>query len=202
MLLRHRSRAGRPGSRHSRRKSSSSEWKATGSESCGLVGRAGRAGRVRGKGTCAAVSTILRGSCSGGGFAGRTATAAGSGWTCWRSQECSAQSLSRVLCCTLCLTSKEKKSQAWKEVALHPQHFSWPAGGWPCGSDTRRAPAAAGKQDCCLNTAGHMYLLVCIGWLYTPLAADFGPGPEAAAEGCSALAWSLIFYLSLTGLST
>ena len=73
--------------------------------------------------------------------------------------------------------------------------------GRPCGSDTRRAPAAAGKQDYCLNTAGHMYLLVCIAWLYTPLAADFGPGPETAAEGCSALAWSLIFYLPLSGLS-
>ena len=117
-LLRHWSRAGRPGSRHSQRKSRSSEWKATGSESCGLVGRAGRAGRVRGKGTCAAVSTILRGSCSGGGFAGRTATAAGSGWTCWRSQECSAQSLSRVLCCTLCLTSKEDPAGVTQEEHL------------------------------------------------------------------------------------
>ena len=27
------------------------------------------------------------------------AGAAGSGWSCWRSQECSAVSLSRVLCC-------------------------------------------------------------------------------------------------------
>ena len=80
--------------------------------------RAGRAGRVRGKGTCAAVSTILRGSCSGGGFAGRTATAAGSGWTCWRSQECSAQSLSRVLCCTLCLTSKEDPAGVTQEEHL------------------------------------------------------------------------------------
>ena len=67
--------------------------------------------------------------------------------------------------------------------------------------------------------------------LSTPLAADFGPGPEEAAEGraagrgilfyasrhrlrasgpgldgavegCAALAWNLPFYLSLTGLST
>ena len=124
----------------------------------------------------------------------------------------------------------EKKSQAWKEVALHPPLSAWPAGGWPCGSDTRRAPAAAAGHDRCLNTAEHMYFLVCIGWLYTPLAGDFGPGPEAAeegaqldgefafyasrrrlrawpggggaaAEGCAAMAWSLFLYLSLTGLS-
>ena len=36
--------------------------------------------------------------------------------------------------------------------------------------------------------------------LSTPLATDFGPGPEGAGEGCSALAWSLPFYISLTGL--
>ena len=48
------------------------------------------------RGTCAAVSIIPLGSCSGGGLAGRTAAAAGFGWTCWRSQECSAPS--RNLC--------------------------------------------------------------------------------------------------------
>ena len=31
-------------------------------------------------------------------------------------------------------------------------------------------------------------------------ATDFGPGPEGVGEGCAALAWSLPFYLSLTGL--
>ena len=36
----------------------------------------------------------------------------------------------------------------------------------------------------------------------TLLAANFGPGLDGAVEGCAALAWSLPFYLSLTGLST
>ena len=49
----------------------------------------------------------------------------------------------------------------WK-VALHPPLSAGPAGGWPCGSGTGGAPAA------------------------TPLAADFGPGPEGAAEGRAA----------------
>ena len=38
--------------------------------------------------------------------------------------------------------------------------------------------------------------------LSTPPAVDFGPRPEGAAEGRAALARSLLFYLSLTGLST
>ena len=46
--------------------------------------------------SAATVSIIPLGSCSGGGLAGRTAAAAGFGWTCWRSQECSAPS--RNLC--------------------------------------------------------------------------------------------------------
>ena len=56
----------------------------------------GLAGGCGERGTCAAVSIISLGSCSGGGLAGRTAAAAGSCWTCWRSQECSAPSPSRV----------------------------------------------------------------------------------------------------------
>ena len=35
-----------------------------------------------------------------------------------------------------------------------------------------------------------------------PHAAYCEPGPDGALEGCAALAWSLPFYLSLTGLST
>ena len=35
-----------------------------------------------------------------------------------------------------------------------------------------------------------------------PLAANFEPGLDGAVEECAALAWSLPFYLSLTGLST
>ena len=66
------------------------------------------------------------GSCLGGGLAGRTAAAAGSGWTCWPSQERSDPPPSRVLCCRLCLTSQEKK-KLWKEVALHPPLSAWPA---------------------------------------------------------------------------
>ena len=38
--------------------------------------------------------------------------------------------------------------------------------------------------------------------LFMPLATNFGPGLDGAVEGCAALAWSLPFYLSLTGLST
>ena len=90
---------------------------------------AGLAGGCGERGTCAAVSIIPLGSCSGGGLAGRTAAAAGSGWTCWLSQECSAPSLSRVLCCPLCLTSQGKTNQVWKEMALRPPLSDGPAGG-------------------------------------------------------------------------
>ena len=60
------------------------------------------------RGTCAALSIIPLGS-SGGGWAGRTAAAVGSRWTCWLSQECPAQPLSRVLCCRLCQTFADEK---------------------------------------------------------------------------------------------
>ena len=67
------------------------------------------AGGVRGKRDLAAqVEAWLQGH----------AAAAGSGGFCWRSQECSAPSPSRVLCCQPCLTFAEK--QAWKEVARRP----------------------------------------------------------------------------------
>ena len=42
------------------------------------------------------------------------AAASCSGVSCWRSQECPASSLSRVLCCRLCLTLAEI-NQAWKQ---------------------------------------------------------------------------------------
>ena len=99
-------------------------------------------------------------------MAGRTASAAGSCWTCWGSQECSAPSPSRVLCGRLCLTysvlhmKKNEKEKAWKEVARHPPHFAWPA-----------CPAGAAQEERLLllrkaTTAGlvleHMYVLVCI----------------------------------------
>ena len=61
---------------------------------------------------------------------GRTAAAAGSCWTCWLSQERSAPSPSWVLCCRLCLTAqgrKREKTEAWKEVALHPPRSAGPA---------------------------------------------------------------------------
>ena len=48
---------------------------------------------------------------SGRGLAGRTA-AAGSRWNCWRSEECPAPLPSLVLCCRLCLTLAEDKTQA------------------------------------------------------------------------------------------
>ena len=56
---------------------------------------------------------------------------------------------------------KKKKIQAWKEVALHPQLFAGPAGGWPFRTGTGRAPAASAKRYSCRTTAGHMYVLVC-----------------------------------------
>ena len=75
------------------------------------------------------------------------AAAAGSRWRCWLSQECPAPSLSRVLCCRLCLTFAhthkfaEGKTQAWKEVALHSPPSAGPAG--PAG--TGGAPTAAAE---------------------------------------------------------
>ena len=97
---------------------------------------------VRGRGTRAAVSIIPLGSCSGGGPAGRTAAAAGSGWSCWLSQERSAPSPSRVLCCRLCPTSQERKKKGMERSGPTPCDFplsAWPAGSWPYGS-------GAGKQ--------------------------------------------------------
>ena len=76
---------------------------------------------------------MLHDSCSGGGLAGRTAAAAGSCWTCWRYQECSAPSPSRVLCCRLCLTLAEKKT-GMERSGPKPSAFCW--AGWPGGSST------------------------------------------------------------------
>ena len=59
-----------------------------------------------------------------GGLAGRTASVAGPGGSCWRSQECSAPSPSPVLCCRLCLTFTRKKKtrhgKEWPDTLLSP----------------------------------------------------------------------------------
>ena len=66
-------------------------------------------------------------------------------------------------------------------MGLHPPLSAGPADGWPCESGTGRAPAATAERDRCRTTAGHKYVLVCIGFLSSPLVANFGPGPEGAA---------------------
>ena len=85
------------------------------------------------------------------GLAGRSAAAAGSCGSCWRSQECSSKSPPRGLCCLLCLTFAKKKKQAWKEVALHPLRSIGPAG--PAGAaqeeHQQRNATAAGQVECC-----------------------------------------------------
>ena len=85
---------------------------------------------------------------SGRGLAGRTA-AAGSRWNCWRSEECPAPLPSLVLCCRLCLTLAEDKTQAWKEVALHSPLSTGPAA--PAGA--AGAPTAAFWPSWCDHLA-------------------------------------------------
>ena len=104
------------------------------------------------------------GSCSGGGLAGRTAAAAGSCWTCGLSQESSAPQLSRVLCRRLCLTYTGNR---------HGKK-------WPY---TRRFPPsrlAAGPTVTGVAQEEHLLPRLSPPMLFTPPAADFGPGPEAA----------------------
>ena len=55
------------------------------------------------------------------GLAGRTAAAAGSGRSCWRSQECSAPSPSRVLCFRLCL-----QADPWRRRGRNKHGKKWP----------------------------------------------------------------------------
>ena len=129
-----------------------------------------------------------------------------------------------------------------------PSAFRWAS--WPGGSGTGGAPAAAAaERHRCWTAAGTyvragLYLFVLyafrrrlrawpgegVGGAYswtgtslsTPLATNFGPGPDGAAGGGEQLdaefaflrfsppnsclarrgRWSLTFYLSLTGLST
>ena len=116
---------------------------------------AGWPGGCRERGTCEAVSIIPLGSCSGGGLAGRTAAAAGSGWTCWRSQECSAPSLSRVICCRLCLTFTGKKDE--KKTGMErssPTPSTLCLASLPGGSGTVGAPTATAESHCCWTAAG------------------------------------------------
>ena len=123
-----------------------------------------------GRGTRAAVSIIPLGSCSCGGSAGRTAAAAGSGWTCWLSQERSAPPPSRVLCCRLCLTSQGKKKS--RHGKKWPYTLLFPPG--------RLAASATGAAQ------EELLLRLSPRTLSAPLAANFGAGPECAAEGRSA----------------
>ena len=73
------------------------------------------------------------------------AAAAGSDGSCRRSesQECSAPSLSRVVCCRLCLTFAEKTRHG-KKWDLAPTAFL--LAGWPGGSGTEGAPTASADQ--------------------------------------------------------
>ena len=80
------------------------------------------------------------------------------GWPLLGSQECSAPSPSRALCCRLCLTFKGQKKQAWKEVARHPPLFAGPVG-----------PARAGRRPRMSGCAG--------------CRRPAGPCPSAAALG-------------------
>ena len=106
-----------------------------------------------------------------GGLAGRTAAAAGSCWTCWRSQECSAPSPSRVLCCRLCLTlTEKKKKQAWKEVARHPPLSAGPACLAGAAQEEHLLLLRKATADGLLLE--HMYVLVCI---YTHLVSECAP---------------------------
>ena len=76
--------------------------------------------------------------------------AAGSGGSCWRSQECSAPSLSRAFCCQLCLTFEDEKKPGMERRG--PTTTAFRSAGWPGGSDTGGAPAAAGWSRQCSGT--------------------------------------------------
>ena len=117
-------------------------------------------------------------------MAGRTAAAAGSCWTCWRSQERIAPSQSRALCCRLCLAFTGEKRAGMERSGPTPSALL--RASLPSGSGTGGAPTATAERHSCWTGAGHMYLLVCIGSLYTLFAADFGPGLERASEGRTA----------------
>ena len=78
------------------------------------------------------------------------AAAAGSGESSWLSQECSAPSLSQVICCRLCLTFA-RKNQAWNKVALHSPPSAGPAGQTGATQEEHllllSGPAAATLED-------------------------------------------------------
>ena len=78
----------------------------------------------------------------------------GSGGSCWRSQECSALSLSRVLCCRLCLTSAEKARQGEKWPDTH--HFLAGTAG-PAGAAHEKhlllQRNASSRLDCITHTS-------------------------------------------------
>ena len=77
-----------------------------------------------------------------------------------------------------------KKKTGMERSGPTPSAFSQAS--WPCGSGTGGGPTAAAERHHCQTTAGHMNVLVCISLLSTPLAANFGPGPEGSLEGCAA----------------
>ena len=126
-------------------------------------------------------------------MAGRTAAAAGSCCSCWRSQQCSAPSQSPVLCCLLCLTLTEKQNTGMERSGPTPSALCLAS--LPCGSGTGGAPTAAADRHRCCTGAGHMYVLVCICLLSTSFAADFWPGLERASEGLTA-GRGIAFYAS------
>ena len=102
-----------------------------------------------------------------GGLAGRTAAAAGSCWTCWRSQECSAPSPFRVLCCRLCLTythtHKNRHGKKWPDTLRSPLgQLAW-------RERLRRSTyCCCGKPqllDCCWNICTCWFVSVHIWFL-------------------------------------
>ena len=107
----------------------------------------------------------------------------------------------------------KKEKTGMERSGPTPLLSAGPAGGRPYGSSTGGAPAATPlAANAFYATRRRLRAWPGGGgggarsWtgslLSTPLAADFGPGLDGAVEGCAALAWSLPFYLSLTGLST
>ena len=125
---------------------------------CGFDATA-RAQIIRRSASC---TIIPLGSCSDGGLAGRTAAAGGSCWTCCQSQECSALSPSRVLCCRLSLTLTGKNKTGMERRSPTPWSFAFRRAGWPggCGgSGIGKVPTAAAGRHCCWTASHYFFVL-------------------------------------------
>ena len=140
-----------------------------------------KAGRgAAGKRDPCAVSFPL-GSCSGGGL----------GWKdccCWLDLPATLRmfcsvAVSGVMLPTVPDLAEKRRTPGMERSGPTPSAFR--RAGWRLAllDYKGRAPAAAAAEHDRCWTAGHMHVLVCISLFSTPLATDFGPGPEAAAEG-------------------